>query len=226
MDPANTSTAASPGSTSASSSGQHQVYIAVLNYANKSARQSKATNRLIEVLVTSTNQLALPFIIHNNNNSSNSDATANTTTNTIQQEVINKVALLTTKPPTQQQQPKVGGIKVKRVVFAGSKHMGSRRTIVTLYIVPLLAANMVDTEAPSRVKFINVPALGAHVESNSDLYAKEMSQAVKMLQHWLKVKGLCWMFAAARSVNLVFLLEFIVCISCVLLQQSVVLANC
>ena len=155
------------------------VFIALLKYVNKSLKQIK--DKQFEVLVTTaysgykrTSQydslLVLPSFESNGNE------------NNIKNKVLNKIHELTA------QTNKTTGLKVKRVISAGNKSLkvDSFDINIKLFVVPLLTN--FDIEAPSKVKFLNLPAFSSHIDLNSDLYPKELSCAVKLLQNWLKIK--------------------------------------
>lgn len=158
------------------------VFIALLNYSNKTAKSSKF--KQFEVLVTTSNPVDEDGQ-HSNKESllvlPSLEYQTITSEQALQVAINNKIFEVTTKGKTP-------GIKVKRIVFAGSKQINSKGAVVkiSLYVIPLLVS--FDTEAPSRSKLINLPALSSHIDSNSDLYGKEINQAIKMLQQWVKQK--------------------------------------
>ena len=148
------------------------VYVALLSYLNKTAKTLKT--KQFEVLVSTlqanhdnyqlvkASSLLLPSFSCQND----------VPEHLIHQKIISKIYEITCKKQNN------CGLKVKRIIFAGSKQVTLKSSVTTirLYVVPLLCN--FDTEAPCTSKFINLPALSSHIDSNSDLYSKEVSNAI------------------------------------------------
>ena len=155
------------------------IFIALLKYINKSLKQIK--DKQFEVLVSTA--------YSGSNNKSQYESLlvlpsfeSDSKENNIRNRVLNKIQELTAKTD------KTTGLKAKRIIDVGNKFIkvNSLNTNIRLFVVPLLTN--LDIEAPSKVKFLNLPAFSSHIDVNLDLYSKELSCAIKLLQNWLKIK--------------------------------------